>query len=35
MGRICKNNIDKENLNGLYNELVNTVIDDIDKVNYV
>ena len=25
------NNIDKEKLNGLYNELVNTFIDDIDK----
>ena len=25
------NNIDKEKLNGLYNEIVNTLIDDIDK----
>jgi hypothetical protein len=24
------NNIDKEKLNGLYNEIVNTLIDDID-----
>ena len=35
MGRVetyaFNNNIDKEKLNGLYNEIVNTLIDDIDK----